>query len=308
MATEQEVEDFFAHHGVKGMKWGVRKDRGHEGEAVKTRHLAKLDKKWQKNIYSTRGAIAIHNHIAERMNNGELDKLNNKPEYLKAEKLIDFDTGEPVGAVGKRYLDDYNKLVTKLAVEAAQEVHGTSPSGNFVATYDVKRDRMRVAMTPGPHQLSRREARRIGHAGMGDEWEDLEFQITKDSAGRIIQMWNVDDSAAQAEAMDDFFAHYGVKGMKWGTRHKRRSESHTGTSPGNSRPSAHELSDDELRDHIARMQLERQYSELVHGVTPKKKSEAAAFIADLGKSQVKNAAQLVGTHVIKQALTKRSGG
>ena len=32
MTTEDEVEDFLAHYGVKGMKWGVRKKRSSTGQ------------------------------------------------------------------------------------------------------------------------------------------------------------------------------------------------------------------------------------------------------------------------------------
>ena len=35
VAHALETDDFLAHFGVKGMKWGVRKDPGHEGERVK---------------------------------------------------------------------------------------------------------------------------------------------------------------------------------------------------------------------------------------------------------------------------------
>jgi hypothetical protein len=28
----QQTVEFLEHHGVRGMKWGIRKDRGHHGE------------------------------------------------------------------------------------------------------------------------------------------------------------------------------------------------------------------------------------------------------------------------------------
>ena len=35
MAQKEEVLDFLAHYGVKGMKWGVRRDRGNSGSSSK---------------------------------------------------------------------------------------------------------------------------------------------------------------------------------------------------------------------------------------------------------------------------------
>lgn len=44
MTTQEErTEEFLAHFGVKGMKWGVRKDRGPEGVSRKTNRDAKKD-------------------------------------------------------------------------------------------------------------------------------------------------------------------------------------------------------------------------------------------------------------------------
>ena len=41
MDVDQEVDEFLAHYGVKGMKWGVRKDRG--GVSRKTDREARKD-------------------------------------------------------------------------------------------------------------------------------------------------------------------------------------------------------------------------------------------------------------------------
>lgn len=304
--SKSEVEAFIAHHGVKGMKWGVRRDHGHEGEAVKARHLGKLDKKWQKNVYSTQGAIALHNAVADKMNNGGLDSLNNKPEYKSAKALIDIKTGQPVGELGKTYIADYNKMANKFIHEAVAEVHGSSPSGNFVAAYDPKADRVRVSMTPGPHQLSRREARRINHADM-TEWEDLEIEVDHDSAGRIVQASNVRGSLSQDDlATIAFFAHHGVKGMRWGVRRKRGSGGRVEPSGGTSHPKPHELSNEDLKAYIDRLQMEKQYKQLISGMDPQKKSQANAFIADLGKTLAKNTVTAAHAHVMKQVLDNAS--
>ncbi len=47
-----DVEEFLEHYGVKGQKWGVRRAN---------KKSAKADKKWQANVYSSRGAVDVHN-------------------------------------------------------------------------------------------------------------------------------------------------------------------------------------------------------------------------------------------------------
>lgn len=55
----------------------------------------------------------------------------------------------------------------------------------------------------------------------------------------------------------NFFEHYGIKGMKWGIRKDYR------TSGQKVSANAKKMSSDELKTKIARMQLERQYADLV---------------------------------------------
>src|ERR1700761_1557162 len=44
MATQEEIEDFLAHHGIKGMHWGVRKNRDESGVKKSPADHAKLKK------------------------------------------------------------------------------------------------------------------------------------------------------------------------------------------------------------------------------------------------------------------------
>lgn len=72
----------------------------------------------------------------------------------------------------------------------------------------------------------------------------------------------------------DFLKHYGVKGMRWGiTRKKHRSD-------------VKKMSDQELRQRIARLSLENQYSNL----TRPQKSAARKMVEDIIRENIKNAA------------------
>lgn len=100
-------------------------------------------------------------------------------------------------------------------------------------------------------------------------------------------------------------SHHGVKGMRWGVRRDRSSRSKgTKSSSGPSKPKAHELSDEELKAAVARMEMEKKYRDLQHPSQKKAHEEAAGFAKDIGKTLVKNAVTAVGTHVVQQALKK----
>ena len=84
MTTTDEQGQSFAtktleHFGVKGMKWGVRKDRGHEGERVKTKKLKKLDKKYEREHSGVKGFIKVNNTFADKVN-PMFAELSAKPE------------------------------------------------------------------------------------------------------------------------------------------------------------------------------------------------------------------------------------
>ena len=78
---DQNVKDLIEHHGTKGMKWGVRNDKGHEGEQAKIKKIVKLDKKFERNAQSLGTTIALHNRAAELTNKNDVDRINNKPQY-----------------------------------------------------------------------------------------------------------------------------------------------------------------------------------------------------------------------------------
>ena len=94
MATEEETEDFIAHFGVKGMKWGVTKgDSGSSssssssGGSVKTRkELRGLDKASRKNDKVARNASI--DAARDRVKNTASGELKAAKAAYKAERMV----------------------------------------------------------------------------------------------------------------------------------------------------------------------------------------------------------------------------
>lgn len=223
-----EVDKFLEHYGVPGMKWGVRRATNAQKGADRSRaayekrpnkitksiadadqkHADKLwkkqDKKWEKRVYSTKGAIALHNKTADHMNNTELPKLNNNPKY-KGKNLWEDPELEA------SYLRDYEKAVDRAYNRAIPQVHGTSPSGRKKAVYvfDGETESIQIKNVPG--------ASVVKHAD--DPNETLVFLMKRsDATGHVTELNKAAEEVEHSDDVDAFLEHYGVPGMKWGVR------------------------------------------------------------------------------------------
>lgn len=100
--------------------------------------------------------------------------------------------------------------------------------------------------------------------------------------------------------LDEILAHYGVKGMKWGVRRKRGSDGKA--SAGTEKPKAKDLSDDELRKAVSRMQMERQYNDLVKGKSGK--NAGAEFVKGIAMNVARATITGLATQQVNSALKK----
>jgi hypothetical protein len=255
-----QVLTFLQHHGVKGQKWGIRNARpkGFLGSIGKHNRGARADKKWQKNIYTFKSVIAIHNNVAHRMNNGGLASLNAQPRW-KGIKVIDdkgnIRHGDPQV---DSYLKAYEKLNEDYTKRAVKEIHGTSPSGSYKAVLDTSnQDQWRVKVV---HT-------NVQHADLGPL--DLDMEVDHDAKGMIIGVHEIQTTATHSDIfVEEFLEHHGVKGMKWGIRHKPPSIKRSGDSRRVSdlrKRKAHQLTNKQLKTINDRMNLEQNFNRLNPG-------------------------------------------
>jgi len=266
------LDDILAHHGVKGQKWGVRKDRGHEGERASTRQIAKLDKKYNKSFQGVNGFIKVNNAIATKIN-PKLDVLNSSPKY-KDKNLYDNKK------LHDSYFNDYSKILKKSLDEVMVDF-GTNASG----TKQLQLDRVGF----GENTTYEAHLRDVKHDGFPTSFKIKPYLNSKGFiTGQTVEP--LDETLAQAEGfVDDILEHHGVKGMKWGIRKSRTPSAvvlkatpgrKIKTSGGQFQPASRDaksaarirqrakassidsLSNADLKTLVNRMQLERQYSQL----------------------------------------------
>lgn len=312
--AEQGAE-FLTHYGVKGMRWGVKKADDAQAKIEKAqakgdnktvaKQTAKRDKalddadsKWQKSIYTNGGAVKVHNAMAEHFNK-KIDALNDQ--HPDAD-LFD----KPDSPASKAYMDALTALENESYSAAIKSVHGTSPSRKKEAVYVSDENGQRIEV---------RDAE-VKHAEAEDTAPDLVVLLKMDASGHVIEANQASLELEHGDTAQEFLAHYGVKGMRWGVR-KDEATSRGGADSG---PTAvvvtqkkpgkfakteggknHEihkdsvdalkarqkakasttdaLSNAELRTAVERMQLERRYAELEF--SNDRRSRGSRFIAGL---------------------------
>lgn len=110
--------------------------------------------------------------------------------------------------------------------------------------------------------------------------------------------------------VETFFAHYGVKGMKWGVNRKKNnpasadSAASTSTRKAAKKKGVHTVSNAELQAAIRRMQLEQDFKRLSVNEKPAVQRWLASALLEIGKREVQQrVAKKVATTVVKKAAT-----
>lgn len=270
-----DVADFIIeHHGVKGQKWGIRNDRGHQGERAKTKKIAKLDKKFETNTNLVNAWVAVHNHAADLTNKNDVHRINNKPQY----KDKDFSRDTPLR---RKYYKEHQDAYLR-NVEAAVKELGTNASGT--KQYSI------IETSNGDWQIHVTE---VNH----DDMTDVIIHVTYDDNGRILSV-EAPKLITHSDIDGFIISHHGVKGQKWGIRHKpqRKKSSDFKTTEHLRKKRAHELSNKQLQKVNSRVNLEKNFKQLNPGTV------------QAGHDQVKLFLSLVSTAVAIHTLVNSPAG
>lgn len=178
--NEELSKYYLEHYGVKGMKWGVRKQR----------RMEKKDSSWRNKLVGGRGRKILNKSNAE-MNRVGIKTVNDR---WRGKDLRNKKTQ-------KAYMDDmvseYKKILNKNLGK-----QGLSPSGKLVATYISSPDGTQVAI----------DFNEVKHA----DGSDLRVIFKLDAKGFVTSVEMDSEEVAQS-AMDyanEFLEHHGKASAK----------------------------------------------------------------------------------------------
>ena len=351
-SSTKDEPDSLDHYGVPGMKWGVRKARSGQISARATvNRRARKDQVWVLTAKQLSYG-KIYKKASGKIRKGT--RLLNKSDAYKDQ---DFRQDSPLR---QKYYSEYSKMVTdQLNAAATLSRKGSSPNKKYELhfTFDMAKDsrpvaHIRMKDPKRDQKLSRqnaKETRRLNHADEIDldeySSETLDVELIYNEKGFIvdIKVPQVDDldHAISDEALEDFFEHYGVLGMKWGVRRDRSSGSSEGSSKGGTvsksssdkkpatikpsggvansapkpksatstieKPSSNpkKMTDQELQAAINRLNMEKQYKQLTSAPvvkTAQNNSRVKKLILDVGHDSIKQAGTKFLTKMILKGL------
>jgi 2'-5' RNA ligase len=292
-------QDFVAHYGVKGMKWGVRRSKEERG-----------DKKFAKKASTPKTFVAIHN--------GSVAEFNDKIGAINAKyKNIDL-TAAGNRAKRDAYDRDVESMMEKAYQNSANRIR--SKSGNLQYHLEFQGD--------GTFKITTKQVKH----------DDVITGTLKRDKKGYITGYEIDEMTQSALGEEFVLTHYGVKGMKWGVRRaaspreaqaqsvvRSVGKTKVKATGGENQPahidaikaatfkqklkkSGHaSLSNQELQDLANRLNLEQQVSRLMSTPT-KATSPGKQFVAEtltgVGKQQTQRLANEAATAATNQLFKK----
>lgn len=201
LAMTNDSDTTLQHFGVKGMKWGethVSKTSGSSGgsSGISSKEQKKQDKadnKWVRQSQSAKKQVQVYNAATNDINRNHVRAFNDKWDK----------TGKPFN---DEYINAYSKMAESVMQKHADQIMGpSSGSGKFKVkvSYNAKYNGFPIFDVV---------SNEVKHAD-----EVTQFIGVTDTSGKILRLKPFMGNKIQhSNEIDDFLAHHGVKGMKWG--------------------------------------------------------------------------------------------
>lgn len=288
------VEEVLQHFGIRGMKWGVRK----AAPPASDKKVAKLDKKFEKASINPNTHMALWlQSVKSLKKSGDLKAINNKPEYAASKFRLRL--GVAKRDLQHKYEDEIAGKLMQHIRKNASEIVNRSGTRQFAIdqVYRPSGKKGQKVLRESNSQW-RIVTTDIRQASDGS----LLITVVRDEVGRIIDLIPQEDLEQSA-----VLAHFGIKGMKWGSRKKPLPVSADAAQKQSVKAQVKEtkiasVSSAQLQAAMNRMQLEQNYKRLATN----EKSAVTRWLAntflEIGKKEVGDFAQKKASAAIGKAL------
>ena len=241
---EQPYDEYLTHYGVLGMKWGVRNDRS----SNKTEKLT--DRKVRKEI----------NKIANARTKASLKRGVGSGTAKKQIKAVVDKREKELPGFRKKVIERQNKVQTRkltavifgipataFAIANADKIAAGAKATNYVAKNILFTTLVSVASKRQAAASTAQKGREFAEA-MGINAPNV-IDLASD-AYKVVRHKGFD--MALNDYNDDYLAHYGVLGMKWGVRKDGRPQGYQGgkTSSKRKKKVSIDVSEDKKQSNV----------------------------------------------------------
>ncbi len=323
-----------SHHGILGMKWGVRRYRNKDGSLTSAGRQRLADDTAKQSIFGTASRFTVKTRDGELITAEPVKPLSKGTKIVNA--LLGVSEKDELGRRGDaNYTLNNSKgekigelsLISKNAKTTYWDwiTIDKSQRGKGYAT-DIINDLFTKAKDAGYSKVEINALKKPRPL-----YERLGFTYTDTSKMSIMDRINGYEFGAKhmeydltklKHSFDDSLSHYGILGMKWGIRRTpeqlTRTKAHVDAASGmvkeakninnavssvrstSGKKDLSSMSDQELRERVNRMNMEQQYSMLSANKTSKGQAYAASTLEVAGSALAITSSALGIALAIKQ--------